>query len=290
VVGDLFDWVVGVRSSAVDGSGSPPQVMDFASVLMQFLLICGSSGVFPLSMAEKYWPLYCSPAGVRYDEGLAERLQHRFLSFMLCARNYLHLMWMDATWVGRDPMPHLGYVEWPLTGPAPAPFCEVWQQVVNKGSLLDCLMHLIVSVPYNCSPSPSSRFPIVFYGSPPIVGLLGSFLAFAGYLCPSHLGVFHGRVGHLCYPGAEVYFEDCLDEWFRELMVRRLDCVVSGGAAQRLFQLFEVHFHGKGQYFSMYPFGEWEFEDAGEVMLWGSLSGVSGDWFFDVDVTRPLPL
>ncbi len=56
--------------------------------------------------------------------------------------------------------------------------------------------------------------------------------------------------------------------------------------------MFGIHFHGEGQYFSMYPFGEWEFEDAGEVMLWGSLSGVSGDRFFDVDVdvTRPLPL
>ena len=75
-------------------------------------------------MAEKYWPLRCSPAGVRYDEGLAERLQRRFLSFMLCARNNVRLMWMDATWVGSNPVPHVGYVEWPLAGPAP--FCEVW--------------------------------------------------------------------------------------------------------------------------------------------------------------------
>jgi hypothetical protein len=73
VVGDLLEWVVGVWSSVVDGTGSPPQVMGFASVLMQFLLICGGSGVFPLSMAKNYWPLYCSPAGVRCDEGLVER-------------------------------------------------------------------------------------------------------------------------------------------------------------------------------------------------------------------------
>ncbi len=54
VVGDLFDWVVGVWSLAVDGTGLPPQVMGFASVLMRFLLICDGSGVFPLSMVEKY--------------------------------------------------------------------------------------------------------------------------------------------------------------------------------------------------------------------------------------------
>ena len=48
VVGGLFDWVVGVWSTVVDGGGSPLQMMDFASVLMQFLLICGGSGVLPL--------------------------------------------------------------------------------------------------------------------------------------------------------------------------------------------------------------------------------------------------
>jgi hypothetical protein len=95
---------------AVDGSGLPPQVMGFASVLIRFLLICGGSGIFPLSMADKYWPSYCSPAGVRHDEGLTERSQCRFISFMLCARNYLCLMRMDATWVGRDPLACLGYV------------------------------------------------------------------------------------------------------------------------------------------------------------------------------------
>ena len=66
--------VVGVLSLLIDGSGSPPQVMDFVSVLMHFLLIWGGSGGFPLSMAQKNWFLYCSPAGVRYDESLAESI------------------------------------------------------------------------------------------------------------------------------------------------------------------------------------------------------------------------
>jgi hypothetical protein len=56
VVADLLDWVVGVRSSAGDGSGPHPQVMEFASVLMRFLLLCGGSWVFPLYLADKYWP------------------------------------------------------------------------------------------------------------------------------------------------------------------------------------------------------------------------------------------
>ena len=60
---------------------------------------------------------------------------------------------MDATWVGRDPVPRLGYVEWPLTGPTP--FREVWQRVVNKGSSLELLMHSVVGVAYNWSHSPS---------------------------------------------------------------------------------------------------------------------------------------
>ena len=60
---------------------------------------------------------------------------------------------MDATWCGRDPVPRLGYVEWPLTGPTP--FREVWQRVVNKGSSLELLMLSVVGVAYNWSPSPS---------------------------------------------------------------------------------------------------------------------------------------
>jgi hypothetical protein len=93
VVADLLDWVIGVWSSAGDGAGLHPQVMEFASVLMRFLLVCGDSGVFPLHLADKYWPYYQSSSGVQYDAGLAERLERRFLSFMLpCACNYMCMM------------------------------------------------------------------------------------------------------------------------------------------------------------------------------------------------------
>jgi hypothetical protein len=108
VVADLLDWVIGVRSFAGDGAGSHLQVMEFVSVLMRFLLVCGGSGGFPLYLADKYCPCYQSPAGVQYDVGLAERLQCCFLSLMLCARNYMCLMWLDATWVGRESVPHWG--------------------------------------------------------------------------------------------------------------------------------------------------------------------------------------
>ena len=47
VVGDLFDWVVGIGSSAVNGSGSSLQVMGLASVLMQFFLDLRQLGGFP---------------------------------------------------------------------------------------------------------------------------------------------------------------------------------------------------------------------------------------------------
>jgi hypothetical protein len=92
VLADLLNWVVGVWSSAGGGFGSHPQVIEFASVLMKFLLVYGGSRVFPLHLADKYWPCYQSPAGVQCDVGLAERLQRHFLSFMLYACNYLRLM------------------------------------------------------------------------------------------------------------------------------------------------------------------------------------------------------
>ncbi len=63
-----------------------------------------------------------------------------------------------------------------------------------------------------------------------------------------------------------------------------MDSVTSGDAVQQLFRVFGVHFHGGGQYVNIYPYDERNFEDADEVLLWESLSGVPGNWFFDVDV------
>jgi hypothetical protein len=182
VVADLLNWVVGVWSSTGDGAALHLQVMEFASVLMRFLLVCGGLGVFPLHLADKYWPCYQSPAGVQYDAGLVERLQHCFLSFMLCACNYIHLMWLDAMWIGRESVPRLGYKRWSLAGAVL--FCKVWHQVVSVGSQLDFLMHLVIGVPCGVAHSPSSQFSFKFYGCPPIVGSLGSFLTYAGYCCP----------------------------------------------------------------------------------------------------------
>ncbi len=90
-------------------------------------------------------------------------------------------------------------------------------------------------------------------------------------------------MGHSEYPGADSYFSTCLEEWFKELMVGRLNSVASGDAVQQFFQVFGVHFHGGGQFFILYPYGEWGFKDFGEVLLWGSLSGLSGDQLFGAD-------
>jgi hypothetical protein len=72
MVTNLLDWFVSIWSSAVDNGGSHLQMIDFMSVLMQFLLVCGGSGVFPLHLADKYWPSYRSPPGVQYNVGLVE--------------------------------------------------------------------------------------------------------------------------------------------------------------------------------------------------------------------------
>jgi hypothetical protein len=117
-------------------------------------------------------------------------------------------MWLDATRVGRESVPHLGYERWPLVGPTP--FHEVWHRVVSSGSQLDLLMHSVIGVPYGVAHSPSSQFPFEFYGCPPIVGLLGAFLTYAGYCCPCRLGRFRGCVSHSGYPGADLYFSTCL--------------------------------------------------------------------------------
>ncbi len=40
---------------------------------------------------------------------------------------------------------------------------------------------------------------------------------------------------------------------------------------------------GGGQYINIYPYSKWDFEDAGEALLWGSLLGVPRDSFFGAD-------
>jgi hypothetical protein len=107
-------------------------------------------------------------------------------------------------------------------------------------------MHLVIGVPYRVVHYPSSQFPFELYGCPPNVGSLGSFLTYAGYCCPCELGRFRGGVGHSEYPGAKLHFSNCLEEWFKELMVGWLDSVALGDAVQQLFQVFGVHFHGWG--------------------------------------------
>ncbi len=84
---DILDWFIGIWPSAVDEGISHLQVMDFASVLMCFLLVCGGSGVFPLYLADKYWPSLHSPTGVQYNAALAERLQHCFLLYGMVQAN-----------------------------------------------------------------------------------------------------------------------------------------------------------------------------------------------------------
>ncbi len=91
-------------------------------------------------------------------------------------------------------------------------------------------------------------------------------------------------MGHSEYPGAKLHFSNCLQEWFEELMVGWLDSVALVDTVQQLFQVFGVHFHGRGQYVNIYPYSKWDFKDAGEALLWGSLSGVPGDQFFSADM------
>jgi len=60
MVADFLDWIVGVWSSVMDECGSPPQILGFATVLMQLLLVCVGSGGFSLHLAKKYWTSHCS--------------------------------------------------------------------------------------------------------------------------------------------------------------------------------------------------------------------------------------
>ncbi len=111
-------------------------------------------------------------------------------------------------WVGRESVPCLGYEKWPLAGPVP--LREVLCRVVSEGSQLNFLMHSVISIPHGMVHTPSLLFSFEFYGCPPIIGLLGSFLTYAGYCCPYKLGRFRGGVGHSEYPGTKGVLQQLL--------------------------------------------------------------------------------
>jgi hypothetical protein len=105
VVSDLLFWVVGVRGAdALEGGGQtrPQVVMDFGLVLLRFLMICGWRGMFPHYMDESYFLSYFYPwsvdsiGGVTLGAGRAEQLRQMLSAYMLCAHNYLCIMWMGG--------------------------------------------------------------------------------------------------------------------------------------------------------------------------------------------------
>jgi hypothetical protein len=151
VVSNLLLWTVGIWAS-VDGGvagGSSPKVMNFACVMMSFLLICGGRDMVPQCLVGNYFASTQNPAsGVWFGEGCGERLCGMFLLYMRCTCNYLHLMWMDREWVGVPMVSCLGYEEevWPL---ASGSFREVWGRVFLAQSPLHFLLHSVVGALFN---------------------------------------------------------------------------------------------------------------------------------------------
>ena len=77
-------------------------------------------GVVPHYLMDEYFAGVQYPwSGVYYvGNGRLVRLCWMFLHYMLCAGNYLRLMWMDGEWVGVPMVPRLGFDDgvWPLAG------------------------------------------------------------------------------------------------------------------------------------------------------------------------------
>ena len=194
VISDLLFWVVGVRGADVlEGGGQTlPQVMGFGLVLLRFLMICGGRDMFPHHFNEKYFSSDFYPwsvdsiGGVTLGAGRAERLRRMLSSYMLCARNYLRIMWMGGGWIGASVSVHLGYDEstWPL---GVGTFREVWHRVFLPRTPIDFLLHSVLGAgmysPEDGSEVGVFQFERVRYEDRTSEGCLGSFLSFSGYAC-----------------------------------------------------------------------------------------------------------
>jgi hypothetical protein len=83
-------WVFGVRASLVEVGGPSACIVDFALVLMRFLLICCEGGMFPQSLGKLYFKAECCPwSGVYVGRGRGEQLRQMYRINSLCAHNYL---------------------------------------------------------------------------------------------------------------------------------------------------------------------------------------------------------
>ena len=294
VVSDLMTWIVGVKASGVEG-GIPPRVIDFALVLMRFLMICGGGGVCPYHVVAKHFPAEEYPwSGVYVGRRLSERLRRMCLSFMTCARNYLRLMWMDGEWVGMPLVTRLGYsVEvWPL---ARGSFREVWGRVVGGGdghlprSPLDFLMHSVVGggvcdhqdLPGSGPSSGSGGIPferlVREHGIDGVEGCLDAFLTFSAFCCVNYLfsstrgDEFGGLRG--VYLGADIHRRRHVEGWWEKLLVGRGDVLGSCGYVRRFFSVFGIEF-GAGGICGSWT-SEWRFEVVNGA-VWGSLGGKVG--------------
>ena len=99
--------------------------------------MCPHQMVDDFFVAEQYpW------SGVYVGAGLSDRLCRMHLSFMVCARNYLRVLWLDGEWVGVPMVPRLGYSleVWPL---ARGSFREVWGRVIGGGW---CMCHALLLI------------------------------------------------------------------------------------------------------------------------------------------------
>ncbi len=145
VVSDLLFWVVGIRGAdALEGGGQTrPQVMDFGLVVLRFLMIGCGRDMFPHYEDAKYfssdfypWSVDSIGGVVTLGAGWAERLRRMLSLYMLCARNYLRIMWREGGWIGVPVVVRLGYDEftWPL---GVGTFREVWHRVFLPRTPID---------------------------------------------------------------------------------------------------------------------------------------------------------
>ncbi len=244
-------------------------------------MIYGGWGMFPHYMDERYFLLDFYPwsvdsiGGVTLRPGWAEQLRWMLSAYMLCACNYLRIMWMGGGWIGVPVVACLGHDEntWPL---GVGTFQEVWHCVFLPRTPIDFLLHLVLGAgmynPEDGSEVGVFQFKRVRYEARMSEGCLGSFLTFSGYACDWTIdGVAcyrdnGGMKGD--YVGAVAHEKRHVVGWWRQFMMgdwRQLRDL--SGYMRHFFEVFGVRFGLAGEC-RVHCSQEWFFKKPSPI-LWG---------------------
>ena len=152
VVGMVDEMIVFIVRAVVGSedfsTGSDSRLMELVVVLVQFLMLCGGSGILPRDYSVARFgggdPLIaCGPVDSGDGRSFALRVVRRLVSLGRCVRGMLRVAWDNALWLEPDLVGAIG-----LDGGRGYHLCDIWRAAVGIDTPLGVFMQNIIGPSY----------------------------------------------------------------------------------------------------------------------------------------------